>query len=219
MKCVCGSSFSIEHALSCKKGGFINIRHNDVRDFTAELLSEVCKDVCVEPLLIPLSGETFQNKTANREDHARLDISARGVWVKGNRAYFDVRVFNPLAQSYSNRTLKAAHKSNENSKKREYNERVLHVEHGSFTPLVFSCLGGMSQECSHFYNKLADMIGEKRNLNNSVSRTWVRTKLSFHLLRTTHLYIRGSRTRRSQESLESTMIPLAIADTRLEVIA
>ena len=173
---------------------FIGIRHNEVRDFTAELLSEVCNDVAVEPMLTPLTGEKFTYKTANTDANARLDVSARGVWVKGSKAFFDVRVFNPLAQCYSNQTLKAAHKTNENSKKREYGERVLNVEHGSFTPLVFSCLGGMSPECSNFYNRVADKISEKRDIDLSKGRTWVRTKLSFCLLRTTNLCIRGSRT-------------------------
>ena len=31
-KCVCGDSFSVEHALSCAKGGFPSIRHNEIRD-------------------------------------------------------------------------------------------------------------------------------------------------------------------------------------------
>ena len=70
-------------------------------------------------------------------------MSARGVWIRGNKAYFDVKVFNPLARSYFNQTLKAAHKSNENAKKRLYMERVINVEHGTFTPLVFTCLGGI----------------------------------------------------------------------------
>ena len=41
----CGTSFSIDHSLSCPKGGFPSIRHNKVRDLTAELLSEVCHSV------------------------------------------------------------------------------------------------------------------------------------------------------------------------------
>ena len=132
--CVCGTKFSIEYALTCKKGGFILIlRHNDLRDFTAEILDEIYNDVAVEPLLNPLTGERFNYKTAITEDHARLDLSARGVFVKGSRAFFDLRVFNPLAQFYSKSTIKAAHKTNENMKKREYGERVLQVEQGSFT--------------------------------------------------------------------------------------
>ena len=59
-KCVCDADFDIEHALNCMRGGFVGIRHNEVRDFTAELLSEICKDVAVEPLLTPLTGEVFK---------------------------------------------------------------------------------------------------------------------------------------------------------------
>ena len=80
--CVCGSKFDIQHALTCKGGGFIEIRHNDVRDFTAEVLNEICQDVAIEPLLTPLTGERFTYKTANTDANARLDVSARGVWVK-----------------------------------------------------------------------------------------------------------------------------------------
>ena len=127
-------------------------------------------------------------------------------------------MFNPLAQSYMNQTLKAAHKLNENSKKREYAERILNVEHGSFTPLVFSCLGGMSPECTHFFNRVADKISEKRDINNSKGRAWVRTKLSFCLLRTTHLCIRGSRSRRQnmQESVADTNIQVVMIDAKLD---
>ena len=156
VKCVCGSKYDVEHALSCKIGGFVGIRHNDVRDFTAEILDEVCSDVAVEPLLTPLSGEQFNLRSANTEEHARLDVSARGVWVRGSRAFFDIMVFNPLAPSYSSLTLKASHKSNENMKKRKYNDRILQVEHGTFTPLIFTNFGGIGVEGSNFYKKIAD---------------------------------------------------------------
>ena len=77
--CVCGSNFDIQHALTCKRGGFIGIRHDELRDFTAEVLEEICKDVVVEPLLTPLSGERFNLRSTNTEDNARLDVAARGV--------------------------------------------------------------------------------------------------------------------------------------------
>ena len=54
--CACGEKFTIEHVMSCPKGGFPSIRHNEVRDLTATLLTEVCHDVCVEPDLQPLGG-------------------------------------------------------------------------------------------------------------------------------------------------------------------
>ena len=78
--CVCGKHFSVEHALSCARGGFPTIRHNEIRDTTAKLLSEVCHDVCLEPDLQPVAPSQLDGATANRQDGARLDISANGVW-------------------------------------------------------------------------------------------------------------------------------------------
>ena len=138
--------------------------------------------------------------------------------MRGSKAYFDVQVFNPLAKTYSTQTLKAAHKSNENMKKRLYAERIINVEHGTFTPLVFSCLGGMSVECAHFFNRLADKLSEKRDITTSQGRTWVRTKLNFCLLRSTHLCIRGSRTRKqfSTDSLADTDIPKSMVEAQID---
>ena len=45
--------------MSCKKGGFVSIRHNYLRDLAANMLSEVCKDVEIEPKLTPLTGEVL----------------------------------------------------------------------------------------------------------------------------------------------------------------
>ena len=55
----------------------------EIRDITCSLLKEVCSDVTKEPLLQPLQGEEFNNKTANVEQEARIDISARGFWNRG----------------------------------------------------------------------------------------------------------------------------------------
>ena len=60
--------------MSCKKGGFINICHNDVR--------EVCNDVQVEPTLLPLTGKQMKHRTAIETNEARLDIKARGFWIQ-----------------------------------------------------------------------------------------------------------------------------------------
>ena len=86
-KCVCWANFTIDHALSCPRGGFIIIRHSEVRDFTAEVLSECCKDVRLEPILTKLTGERFPAATITSVE-ARVDIAARGFWVKGQMAYY-----------------------------------------------------------------------------------------------------------------------------------
>ena len=53
------------------------------------------------------------------------------------------------------------HETNKNAKKREYGERVLNIEQGTLTPLVFTCFGGMTEECRKFYNRVSDKISEK----------------------------------------------------------
>ena len=53
-KFTCGETFSVNHALSCPTGGFPTIRHNELRDMFAGLLSDVCHDVVIEPSLQPL---------------------------------------------------------------------------------------------------------------------------------------------------------------------
>ena len=68
----------------------------------------------------------------------------------------------------------------------------LEIEHGSFTPLVFSCFGGMSRECSYFYKRLSEKLAEKRNLSVSEAMCFVRTRVSFSLVKSLVLCIRGS---------------------------
>ena len=100
-ECVCGKPFSADNALNCKIGGYPCIRHNQVRDLLASLMKEVCTDVRTEPELQPLTGEVFNRATMITTDEARLDIEARGFWeCRQECTMFDVRVFNPGADSY-----------------------------------------------------------------------------------------------------------------------
>ena len=136
INCVCGKKFNTEHAMSCKNGGFVHRRHDRLRDMFAELINQVAAEVQTEPPLQPLSGEILPAGTKT-DDDARLDIAARGFWQECEMAFFDVKVFNPFAKSHMDQTLDAAFKSGEKNKKRDYNSRVIRVEHGTFTPLVF----------------------------------------------------------------------------------
>ena len=121
--------FFIEHALSCAKGGFPILRHNEIRDITADLLTEVCHDVRVEP-----------------QDGARLDVAMNGFWGgRHERTFCDVRIFNPHAPTNRNTNLAACYRRHERLKKNFYEQRVLEIEHASLTPLVFSASGGMAK--------------------------------------------------------------------------
>ena len=66
------------------------MRHNNLRDVNAEFQKEVCHDVKVEPMLIPIEGENTQIEGA-KEDGAHPDISSRGLWSPFERTFYDVR--------------------------------------------------------------------------------------------------------------------------------
>ena len=137
-QCVCGKKFYVEHALTCPRGGFPSVRDNEVRDITADLLTEVCHGVGTEPHLQPVTEEQFAHRTANKEG-ARLDILAENFWSRDRqRSFFDVRVFNPLSQTYQNTSLAQCFRKNELEKRRAYDEHIRKIEHSSFSPLVFS---------------------------------------------------------------------------------
>ena len=78
--CVCGELYTVNHCMTCKKGGYVILRHNSLRDLFAEILEEVCSDVQIEPPLLPLTGEKLPHGS-NTTPGARLDVSARNPLV------------------------------------------------------------------------------------------------------------------------------------------
>ena len=119
----------------------------ELRDNIVEMLQEVTNDVRIEPILQTLTGEE-QSVGGNVWVEARADIITRGFWCRGKRAFFDVRLFYRKSQRHENKTPKRCYAFNEHEKKRYYSSRILNVEQGSFTPLVFLITGGMGREWS-----------------------------------------------------------------------
>ena len=162
--CACGTQNSINHALNCKKGGFVSKRHNEIRDIEAEMLSEVCSPVQTEPQLLPITGEDVRG---NQAEEARLDIAAVGLWGPQELSFMDVRIFNPNCDSYRDKTPADVYTLHENEKKNAYNGRVINVERGTFTPLIFSTSGGWGREATAYHSRLAKLIAEKRKESSS----------------------------------------------------
>ena len=146
--------------LSCPKGGYPSIQHNELRDFTASLLAETYHGVAIEPSLQPVTSEVLKFvtsevlkfATSNKQDGSHLDIVANGFWGSTfERAFFDVRIeFNPYAPSNRNSSISTTYRQHENIKKQHYEQRIQKVEHSSFTPLVFSTTGGLGPAASTF---------------------------------------------------------------------
>ena len=90
----------------------------------------------------------------------------------GQEAFLDIMVFDPKANRYLNATLPRCYKINEKEKKLSYNNRTLQIEHGTFTPLVFSIYGSMGRDCKKFYSKLAELLSDKRKESKSLTVNW-----------------------------------------------
>ena len=133
------------------------------------------------------------SKGANKAADARLDIHARRFCEKQRSAFFDVRVCFPNADTNKDLELSNIYKLQEEEKKRKYAERVNEIEHGTFTPLVFTTTGEMSKECKTYHSRLAELIANTKGEQYHTTAAWIRAKICFSLLRSSLVCLRGSR--------------------------
>ena len=191
--CSCGEKNSVYHALDCKLGGYVSMRHDSIRDTLAYFLREAkCKDVRVEPPLMPVNATLFKHMS-NTQDEARLDISAVGVYAPFEKTFMDVRVTHPNCKSNVFKPLAQVYAEHEKAKKDAYEERVRESEKGSFIPLIFTTSGGMGQMTSVLVKRLSEKISDSSSEARSMVTNYIRTKIRFAILRSTLIALRGTR--------------------------
>ncbi|KAG0721638.1 hypothetical protein GWK47_046071 [Chionoecetes opilio] len=144
-------SNNVDHTMTCKKGGFVCIRHDEVRDLTASMFREVCRDVSTEPTLLPLNGEHMQYMTANTANEARCGRKCSCFWSRGQRAFMDIRIFDPMAACYQRISLEAAHQKNERDKSGVMEIGFEMSTTAASHPLVFTTSGWMGPKAKCFY--------------------------------------------------------------------
>ena len=166
--------------------------------------------VKVEPELLPIGN--VETQSSNKAEKARLDVSAIGLWSSMERTFLDVRVMHPNSASYADKTPSQIYSQHEKEKKKTYNDRIMHVDKGSFTPLIFSTTGGMGPESTTYHKRLAELISRKRGEAYADVVNHIRTKIRFSLLRSILLAIRGERGRRRKEN------EVPISDLSLNII-
>ncbi len=85
----CNAPFDLSHALSCRTGGLVKLRHNEVRDAFGDLASLAYNNVPVV-------------REAHHSSHSPAlvaDLSVRGVWMPQSEALFDVRIIDTDTRS------------------------------------------------------------------------------------------------------------------------
>ncbi|KAL7474165.1 hypothetical protein ACHAW6_000158, partial [Cyclotella cf. meneghiniana] len=113
----CESGLTLEHGLSCKKGGLVGIRHDDVRNEWAHLCSIALTDsrVVIKPAIFYGNGilagatnaanattnaTTATNRATTLGDEARGDVLAHSFWNRGRGTVFDIRICDTDSRSY-----------------------------------------------------------------------------------------------------------------------
>ena len=191
--CACGMKNSVDHALSCKKGGYVTFRHDVLVETEAELLREAkCRNVYIEPSLLPTSAQ-FHPKGTITADGARLDIVATGLYGKNEKTFMDVRITHPNAPSNMSTPVDKLLLRNETEKKTKYGSRIINTERASFIPLVFTTSATTAPECNKFHKRLADLIANKRKEQYSKVLSYIRTRISFSMLKSILVSIHGVR--------------------------
>ena len=127
---------------------------------------------------------------------------------RSEKTFFDVRVFNPHAPSNKSLAPPACYRKHEREKKRAYEQRVREVDHSTFTPLVFSAMGGMASKATNFYKRLASMLALKWDSPFSSTLCWLRCRSAIQA-------IRGARASRGHAIKPPTTVDLITAESRL----
>ena len=146
-------------------------------------------------------------------NEAHLDVKAQGcLGAKYSQDYFDVKVFNPYAKTYRKRFLTMVYSQLEQLERRLYDQHIRKVEHGLFTPLIFSSTGGLGRTANITFQRLTSLLAAKWSEPYSVLTGWLCCHISFSLTRSAIACLCGSR---STPKYIPSSVGLAVRESRL----
>jgi hypothetical protein len=192
----CDQRFGVGHALSCKKGGLVLLRHNEVAGEWHRMCAQALTQSAVsnEPIIPTSQDRTQGEATGNTsiQPANRGDIAVRGFWKRSTTAIFDVRITDTDAPSYRGTDPGKVLSKQEKEKKDKHLTACLAARR-QFTPLVFSVDGMRGAETDAACKRLAALLAGKWERPYSELCGYVRSRLSIALVRATTLCLRGSR--------------------------
>ena len=144
----CDAPTDVNHALSCRKGGLIIRKHNEVHDALGDVMKMGYRNVLREPIV--RDGDVFTEGLV-------ADLAVRGLWQPQTEALNHVRVVDTDPRSYCGRSVDQVIKFTEEEKKQKYSAAVEN-RRGMFTPFVVSVDGYMGPEAERTLKRLAEMI-------------------------------------------------------------
>ena len=76
--------------------------------------------------------------------------------------------------------------------------------------LVFT--GGMSDECQRYHSRLVELLAVKKQESHASTIAWIRTRVSFAILRSAFVCLQGSRSRtRTTPNIQETDLELKVS--------
>ena len=89
------------------------------------------------------------------------------------------------------------------------------MEHSTFNPLIFACTGGAGPSASKVMSRFALKLSEKGYDSYSDAISFIRTKISFALLRSSVLCLSGCRALKRQIDHVESSIAATVQEGRL----
>ena len=138
----CKARFTISHALDCKKGGLVTVRHNDLRDGVSDLAGKAFTPDHVRDDPLIYSGRAM-SRTKPKPDGSNLteltdettaapevkeqkgDLLIREIWQQGTDSVHDMRAVNTDTISYARESPEKCLREAERGKKKMYLEDCL----------------------------------------------------------------------------------------------
>ena len=124
----CNAAFTVAHALSCKKGGLVSIRHNDARDEAGALAMQALQasKISYEPMINNGRGRNAnqgqaKEGTGNQAGaKARGNVLVHGLWETGSGCVLDICISDTDAKSYADKSSKTVLENHAKRKKAKY---------------------------------------------------------------------------------------------------
>jgi hypothetical protein len=204
---------TVEHALSCKVGGLVHIRHDDVADEWRHLCGTALSPGRVErePRIFtcvshrarvaagnttppPPSNPTATPPTSPTTTEERGDASCHGFWERGRTCIFDIRITDTDARYYRKKDFGKVLLQHEKEKKDKYLRTCLEFRK-DFTPMVYLVDGIAGCEAWNAEKSLATHLASRWNRGYSQMVYYVRVWMAIAVVRANSLLIRGSRDR------------------------
>ena len=83
--------------------------------------------------------------------------------------------------------------------------------------IIITSTGGMGEECKRYHSRLAELIAAKKGEDYATTVSWIRSKVSFAILRSALICLRGSRTVKRNRNIDIYDMDFQVENSRTAI--